>query len=82
MPRNVRNFWLELTVDGKTSRVETGPQSKDGGFQLTIKMRDEGDITIAASIVGVATDGKLALMFRPELATDEHDGDICIHTKR
>ncbi len=52
MPRNVRNFWLELDVDGKRTRVETGPQSKDGGFSLDVKMRDEGGIVRAALLTG------------------------------
>lgn len=44
MPRSVRNFWIELNVDGRTSRVETGPVSKDGGFSLSILVRNEGSI--------------------------------------
>lgn len=62
MPRNVRNFWLELNVDGR-SRVETGPRSKDGGFEFTILMRDGGDITRPMSVRGyVDRDGKLQLV--------------------
>ena len=44
MPRNVRNFWLTLDVDGKKQRIATGPQRADGGFNLNIKMRAEGEI--------------------------------------
>jgi hypothetical protein len=62
MPRNVRNFWLELTVDGKTSRIETGPQAKDGGFSLIILQRDGGSITRAMEVDGRAlSDGRLKL---------------------
>ena len=61
MPRNVRNFWLELDVDGSKSRVETGPRSKDGGFALRIRMRDKG--SIAEKVVRiegrVMTDGTI-----------------------
>jgi hypothetical protein len=45
MPRNVRNFWIELDVDGRKERVETGPVKADGGFSLTIRMRDKGSIS-------------------------------------
>lgn len=43
--RNVRNFWLELSVDGKQSRVDTGPRAKDGGFDLIVYVREDGDIS-------------------------------------
>ena len=40
MPRRLtRNYWIELEVDGKTP-VASGPRLKDGGFTLTIHMRD------------------------------------------
>ena len=51
MPRNVRNFWLELNVDGR-SPVETGPKAKDGGFSLRILIRNEGCIDTGAFITG------------------------------
>jgi hypothetical protein len=76
MPRNVRNFWVELDVDGR-SRVATGPRSKDGGFELNIKMRDEGSVKEAVRIVGNALeDGSLELHILP------FDGeDIVIETE-
>lgn len=51
---NVRNFWLELTVDGGTKRIETGPRSKDGGFSLTILQRDKGGIVRTLEVHGIA----------------------------
>ena len=60
MPRNVRNFWLELDVDGQRTQVATGPVAKDGGFQLTIRQRDKGDIVRAMHVRGwVQKDGSL-----------------------
>lgn len=62
MPRNVRNFWIELSVDGKKETVETGPVSKTGGFYMTIKMRDKGGIDTPIRIDGRATEeGKISL---------------------
>lgn len=62
MPRNVRNFWLELDVDGRRT-VATGPQAKDGGFSLSIRMRDNGGITRAMQVSGYAeVDGSLRLV--------------------
>lgn len=44
MPRNVRNFWITGNVDGRKERLGFGPRSKDGGFSIEIKMRDEGSV--------------------------------------
>lgn len=49
---NPRNFWIELDIDGH-SRVASGPQSKDGGFDLTIKMRDKGEVSTAMIILPI-----------------------------
>lgn len=54
MPRNVRNFWIELSVDGKATKVATGPQGKDGGFDLLVKQRDQGGIIVALAVIGRA----------------------------
>lgn len=65
MPRNVRNFWLELSVDGSVKRIETGPKAKDGGFTLTIRQRDKGGIVTASEIWGhVSADGVIKLETR------------------
>jgi hypothetical protein len=45
MPKNVRNFWIEIEVDGNKSKVATGPISKDGGFSCIILMRENGKIS-------------------------------------
>ena len=76
MPRKVRNFWLELDVDGR-SPIATGPVSRDGGFELNVLMRDSGDIKKAVRLVGNALeDGTLELHILP------FDGeDIVIETK-
>jgi len=56
----VRNFWVELDVDGR-SRVATGPARKDGGFDMIIKMRDDGGIAEVAEILGRANGDDLTL---------------------
>lgn len=63
MPRNVRNFWIEGSTDGRASAIKGGPVSKDGGIDLTIYQRTAGDVMKAASIYGIArSDGTLALV--------------------
>jgi hypothetical protein len=64
MPRNVRNFWLELTVDGKKTRMATGPVRKDGGFDLVIKMRDKGQVLDVGEIFGRAEGNLLKMRAR------------------
>lgn len=54
MPRNVRNWWIEVTIDGRTSRIAAGPQSKDGGFSMRILQRSKGDIVESLSVWGIA----------------------------
>lgn len=57
MPRNVRNFWIEIEVDGKKTKVATGPISKDGGVRVVVKMRDHGEIVEAGVLTGRAHSG-------------------------
>ena len=61
MPRNVRNFWLELDVDGRKNKIAAGPASKEGGFRLSIYMRDRGDVQLVGYIRGRAYGGDLDL---------------------
>lgn len=80
MPRNVHNFWLTLKVDGKASTVETGPQAKDGGFSLTVKMREDGGIVTALHVRGYARgDGTLELQ---AYKMTETTNDIIVRTVR
>lgn len=84
MPRNVRNFWIKLTVDGKQGRIETGPKARDGGFSLVVLMRDKGGISRAASIEGHAlSDGRIRLEVCPCLPpSDTGEGSFTIETMR
>lgn len=62
MPRNVRNFWLTLDVDGKKTPVACGPVSKDGGFTLRIQIRRDGEVCEAGYVRGIACpDGALVV---------------------
>lgn len=74
MPRNVRNFWLELDIGGKKQRVATGPRNKEDGFYLTILMRENGSISQKKMHVRgyVNSLGKLRLAAWKE--TEKEDG--------
>lgn len=45
MPRVVRNFFLDGKIDGRETRISTGPQGSDGGFELVITIREDGRIS-------------------------------------
>ena len=63
MPRNVRNFWITVEVDGRLHKVETGPRAKDGGFVVRIYQRGAPDACNAPvlTVQGKALDnGNLA----------------------
>lgn len=69
MPRNVRNFWIELVVDGRAQRIETGPQNKEGGFTLRVRARDKGGIIEVGRMSGRAT-GDGVLFIDTEMRAD------------
>lgn len=71
MPRNVRNLWLTLDVDGRKSVVQTGPIAKDGGFTLRIQIRRDGQVCEAGYLYGsAALDGTLSVTWEAP-GTDE-----------
>jgi len=58
----IRNFYINCEIDGRKSRLTGGPRAKDGGFNLTIYQRSEGEKIIALEVDGVVrADGKLRL---------------------
>lgn len=52
--RAVRNWFINLAVDGRQSADATGPKAKDGGFSLEIIQRDRGDAVRVMRIEGFA----------------------------
>lgn len=66
MTRNFRNFWIEWRIDGMRNPISSGPQSKDGGFSLTIFQRQRGAIRKALEVHGLVRDsGHLRLEIAP-----------------
>lgn len=55
--RNLKNFWIELLIDGRKTKISTGPRSKSGGFSMTIFMRDRGKSVKGLVITGRASTG-------------------------
>lgn len=55
----VRNFWADITVDGRKTKIGTGPRAKDGGMEIKIYQRSKGEITLAYTISCGEVDGRL-----------------------
>jgi hypothetical protein len=69
-PRCVRNFWIELDVDGKKERIATGPRARSGGFIMYIKMRNRGDVEKVLTLYGREVNGQLRLSASKPDGTD------------
>ena len=84
MPRNVRNFWVELDIDGKTTEIATGPRNKDGGFSMLIKIRENGSISNKRmKIYGYADNGDLEIVAAKFEEGKEQDTEyLTIKSKR
>jgi hypothetical protein len=80
-PRNVRNFWIEGSVDGLKKDISTGPKSANGGFHLTISMRENGEISdMRVHIRGQVIGDELVIQGWVE--GSDNSGEIKLETKR
>lgn len=70
MPRNVRNFWIEAEVDGHKTPIKFGPTGKDGGFRLTVFMRNKGGVEEVVRMAGYVSSATGRLI----LWADREDG--------
>lgn len=77
MPQHVRNFWLEGWIDGRTSPVTGGPQSKDGGFSLTVYQRSHGTVAVGLRLRGWVDPDTQSLTVEAET----EDGNRCIRSQ-
>lgn len=85
MPRNVRNFWIELDVDGRKTLIACGPVARDGGFRLRVFMRDKGSIVRAMDVEGSAPDdgdGELILTASEGIDVDAGSSALVVVTRR
>jgi len=73
----MRNFWLEGNIDGRKSPITGGPQSKDGGFRLNVRMRDNGESVVGLRIEGRVVDHQLILT-----AYNDEGDEVHISTRR
>ena len=55
----IRNFWIEVEIDGRKTKLKGGPVSKDGEMKVKLYQRDEGAIHEAVDIVCKRVDDQL-----------------------
>ena len=55
----MRNFWIEVKIDGRKTILKGGPESKTGGFELTLYQRDKGKSVKSLEITGREVEGLL-----------------------
>jgi hypothetical protein len=89
MPRNVRNFWIEGYVDGRSSEITGGPKQRFGGMEFNLYQRNNGEVEKVASIMCFASsDGVLRTYIEPYGALEGYprmlnrNGRIEITTER
>ena len=78
----VRNFWVDINVDGRATRVGTGPRRKDGGMSARFRIREDGGISEKSiTVEGREINGKLMLSAFLVEGSETVDS-ITIETKR
>lgn len=82
MPVNVRNFWVDLSVDGRQNDVGTGPRSKDGGMLARFFIRDDGEVKAAITVRCDVMGDKLTLTVYDNSGQCESMIPITIVTQR
>ena len=68
----VRNFWVDVVVDGRQTDLSGGPRSKDGGMRAVFYVRDNGAIVKAVTVdCYTGADGQLTIAVQSE-SQDEY----------
>lgn len=66
MPRNVRNFWVKVSVDDRKTPMEGGPKSKGGGFSCVVYQRSDGSVSEVCRMEGTALGKELHLQVKAD----------------
>lgn len=75
----MRNWWIVVEIDGRTTTLKGGPRSKEGGFTLTVYQRDKGESIPVVDVEGIALGGgRLKLKIDPRVTMMRH-GDMSLY---
>jgi len=86
----IRNFYAQAHIDGSKTILRGGPRCKDGGMELTLYVRQEGEIKTALEILCTsgcppceASDDLLISVTLPDdLEVTQEGRRITIHSTR
>jgi hypothetical protein len=69
LPRNVRPSFVTVSVDGRDTKIATGPKARSGRMSIAVALRDTGGIIDDAVTVDAiaAADGLTPLALRSQL---------------
>lgn len=77
--RNVRNYWVAATIDGRRTPLTGGPRDASGGLELRILQKDRGNVITAAIVSGYVLrdpDGRTRLA----LEVTDRNGDVVLRS--
>jgi|TARA_Y100000034_G_C6686293_1_gene301940 hypothetical protein len=79
-----RNFHLTARADGNRTDATCSPRSKDGGMDITLRVRNHGEIVDAVDILCRERDGKLIIKIQPNQAiiTETGEREIVMESDR
>lgn len=80
----IRNWWIEVEIEGRKTKLTGGPRAKDGGFTLVVRQRDDGESIAFVRIDGIVLGGGgLELRIDPCVTMLRNaDGSLSRTTKR
>ena len=64
MPRNVRNSWVAVDIDGRSTPLEGGPKGAGGGMSGAVYVRHKGEVEKALAFVQILRDDKIVLLIQ------------------
>ena len=84
----VRNFWVDVTVDGRETVLSGGPRAKDGGMVTRFYIRNAGEsyhaLTVQCDMIDNGDGDVLTIKVAPsdQVAVHEFSGGFKIIANR
>lgn len=67
MPRNVRNFWVEVEINGYKHILKGGPKASNGDMRITLFQRDRGEILEVMQVNSIMAGDEKTLISRVDI---------------
>lgn len=73
MPVNTRPSWINVIVDGRDSKIGTGPASRSGSLYVELKVRENGEVLHLFDIDCIGSSDKKTVLVK---ITDKRSGNV------